>query len=180
MAAKPAPAPAPAPEAEVKPKSKKKLFIIIAAAVLVLLLAAGAVLFLLMQGGGEEELDETGAPAAAQQAAAARVPPEFMELDAVTINLADPGVIRFAKVGITLQLENPAAAAQVEAFMPAIQNGILRQITSRTSQDLLNPDGKDQLAADILEMVRQETGLVATPTAASPVQAVLFASMIVQ
>lgn len=168
----------PASEAEVKPKSKKKLLIIIGAAVLVLLLAAGAVLFLLMQGSGEDEFDEDAPPVVQQ--VRPRVPPEFMALDPVTINLADPGVIRFAQVGITLQLENKAAASQVTAFMPAIRNGILRQVSRRTAQDLLNPDGKDQLAAEILEMVRQETGLVATQNAASPVQAVLFASLIVQ
>jgi len=174
------PAKNPPIEAEVKPKSKKKLLLVIGAAVLVLLLAAGAVLFLLMQSGSSEDEFAEDAPVEAQQAVKPRVPPVFMALDPITINLADPGVTRFTKIGVTLQLENQAANDQVEAFMPAIRNGILRQVSRRTAQDLLNPDGKDQLEADILQLVRDETGLVGTPQAPSPVQAVLFASLIVQ
>jgi flagellar FliL protein len=170
----------PAADAAAKPKSKKLLIIIIAAVLVLLLAAGGAVLFLMMSGSGDDALDEASAPQATQPAARPRTPPEFMPLDPIVINLADPGVVRFAQVGITLQVADPATSSQVTAFLPTIRDGILRQVSRRTAQELLNPEGKDQLAADILELVRQETGLISTPQAQSPIQAVLFASLIVQ
>lgn len=177
MANKPAAAAATVAAADAKPKSKKRLIIIIAASLVFLMVAAGAVLFLMMSGGSEDELDEASAT---QAVAAPRTPPQFMPLDPVVINLADAGVIRFAQVGITLQLADQATAAQVTAFLPTIRDGILRQVSRRTAQELLDAQGKDQLAADILELVRQETGLTATPGAESPIQAVLFGSLIIQ
>lgn len=170
----------PAADAEAKPKSKKLLIIIIAAVLVILLAAGGAVLFLMMSGNSEEESDEANAPQVSEPAARPRTPPQFMPLDPVVINLADPGVIRFAQVAVTLQVADPATNAQITAFLPTIRDGILRQVSRRTAQELLNAEGKDQLAADILELVRQETGLISTPRVESPIQAVLFASLIVQ
>lgn len=170
----------PAADAETKPKSKKLLIISIAAVLVLLLAAGGAVLFLMMSGGSDDDFDEASAPQATQPVARPRTPPQFMPLDPVVINLADPGVIRFAQVGITLQVADTATSAQITAFLPTIRDGILRQVSRRTAQELLNAEGKDQLAADILELVRQETGLISTPRAESPIQAVLFANLIVQ
>lgn len=163
-----------------KPKSKKLLIIILAVVLVVALAAGGAVLFFLMKGSGGE--DEEGAAQATQavQQAAPRTPPEYMPIDPIVINLADPGSIRYAQVGITLQLQNAEAANTVKNFLPSIRNGALRQISRRTSEELLRPEGKDQLAQDILELVRQETGLAARGQAESPVQAVLFSSLIIQ
>lgn len=170
----------PADGAEVKPKSKKKLLIIIAAVLLVLVLAAGAVLFFLMKGSSDSEGEEAEAAQQTTSAAKPRTPPEFMALDPVVINLADPGVIRYAQVGITLQVDTKATSDLITPFLPSIRNGILRQISRRTAEEILRPEGKDQLALDILELVRQETGLTASARAESPVQAVLFSSLIVQ
>lgn len=170
----------PANGAEVKPKSKKKLLIIVVAVLLVLVLAAGGVLFFLMKGSSDSELEEAEAAQQTTSAAKPRTPPEFMALDPVVINLADPGVIRYAQVGITLQVDAKATADQITPFLPSIRNGILRQISRRTAEEILRPEGKDQLAADILELVRQETGLVSSARAESPVQSVLFSSLIVQ
>ncbi len=169
----------PAEGAEVKPKSKKKLLIIIAAVLLVLVLAAGAALFFLMKGSGDEDLDEAETSQSTKQAKP-RTPPEYMALDPVVINLADAGMIRYAQVGITLQVDTKATSELIKPFLPSIRNGILRQISRRTAPEILLPEGKDQLAQDILELVRQETGLGASAKAESPVQAVLFSSLIVQ
>lgn len=165
--------------ADAKPKSKK-LLIIILVLVLVLLLGGGAAAFLLLKGGSaDEELDEAPRTSQSARDTRPRTPPQYMALDPVVINLADPGAIRYAQVGITLQVDTAATADRVKAFLPAIRNGILRQISRRTAEELLRPEGKDQLAQDILELVREEAGLPLV-RGESPVQAVLFSSLIVQ
>lgn len=168
----------PAAGAEAKPKSKK-LLVIILVAVLVLLLGLGAAAFLLLKGGGEDEAADAETSSETARDAKPRTPPQYMALEPVVINLADPGSIRYAQVGITIQVDSTATADQIKAFLPTIRNGILRQISRRTSEELLRPEGKDQLALDILNLVREETGLAPT-RGESPVQAVLFSSLIVQ
>ncbi|MCL5967933.1 MAG: flagellar basal body-associated FliL family protein [Betaproteobacteria bacterium] len=180
MAAKP-PAPAPAANSDAdaapaKPKSKKLLIVILGAVALLLVLAVAA--FFLLQPAAEEELGPDGQPLAA--AAAPQAPPAFLPLENMVVNLADPGAMRFAQLGVTLQLADAATSDRVTAFMPAIRNGMLRLAAQRSATELLTPAGKDALAADILAMVRETTGLPDRGTTPSPVQAVLFTSLIVQ
>ncbi len=168
----------PAAGAEAKPKSKK-LLVIILVTVLVLLLGLGAAAFLLLKGGGDDDFDDAEKTTQPVRDARPRTPPQYMALDPVVINLADPGSIRYAQVGITLQVDTTATADRIKAFLPTVRNGILRQISRRTADELLRPEGKDQLAQDILDLVREETGLPVV-RGESPVQAVLFSSLIVQ
>jgi flagellar FliL protein len=172
-------APAAAPVGE-KPKSKMLLIII---ALVVVLAAAGGAAFFLLKGGGEEH--EAEAPANHEKAKPkpkkkdAAAAPTFMPLDAVVVNLADPGTVRYAQVGLTLQLEDAKTAEEVKKYMPAIRSGILMLISRRTADELLSADGKAKLAEEILELV-QKTADMEPYKGYSPVEAVLFSSIIVQ
>ncbi|MFN4103487.1 MAG: flagellar basal body-associated protein FliL [Tepidimonas sp.] len=165
-----------------KPKSKKLLLIIIV--LLVVLAGGGAAAFLLLKGGHDEEAgDEPATEAKAKPKKKAKKapagPPTFMPLEAVVVNLADPGSTRYAQVGITLQVEDAKVAEEVKKFMPAIRNGVLMQISRRTADQLLSAEGKEQLSQDILDLVRTTTGMEEY-RGYSPVEAVLFSSLIVQ
>ncbi|MDM7462740.1 MAG: flagellar basal body-associated FliL family protein [Tepidimonas taiwanensis] len=176
--------PAEAPAAGEKPKSKKLLLIIIA--LVVVLIGAGAAAFFLLKGHPEDEEEGGDTPAKTAKDAKPKpkkkdpaVAPTFMPLDAVVVNLADTGSARYAQVGITLQVEDEATANEVKKYMPAIRNGILLRISKRTADQLLSVEGKEQLASDILEFVRETTGMEEY-RGYSPVEAVLFSSLIVQ
>lgn len=177
MAAKPA---AGAEGAEAKPKSKKLLIIIIVL-VLVLAIVGAAAAFFLLKPKAEDEEADGAAPAATAKAAAAKpkTPPQFMPLDPMVVNLADPGGARYAQIGLTLQIADASTADAIKAFMPAIRNGMLLRISKRSAEELLRPEGKEALANELLELVREQTGM---PLARgySPIEAVLFASLIVQ
>ncbi len=172
-----APAAAPAE----KPKSKKLLIIIIA--LVVALAAAGSAAFFLLKGGGEEH--EAEAPANHEKAKPklkkkdAAAAPTFMPIDAVVVNLADPGTVRYAQVGLTLQVQDAKTADEIKKYMPAIRSGILMLISRRTADELLSADGKAKLAEEILELV-QKTADMEPYKGYSPVEAVLFSSIIVQ
>jgi flagellar protein FliL len=174
MAAKPA-----AEGAETaKPKSKKMLIIVIVSVVLVLIIAAGvgALLFLKSKQGDDEFAEDAPAKTAP---AKPRTPPVFLPLDNLVVNLGDPGGNRFAQVGITVQVADAKTSDLVKAFMPSVRNGILLILAQRTSQELLAPAGKEELASSILALIQAETGLT-DPSGNSAVQAVLFSNFIVQ
>jgi flagellar FliL protein len=172
-------APAAAPVGE-KPKSKMLLII---ALIALIVLAAGAGAFVLLKGDEQGEDAEASAtqekakPKPKKKDAAAA--PTFMPLDAVVVNLADPGTTRYAQVGLTLQLEDAKTADEVKKYMPAIRNGILMLISRRTADELLSAEGKAKLAEEILEMVQKTTDMEPYK-GYSPVEAVLFSSIIVQ
>ena len=193
-AAATATAPADAP----KKKSKKLLFIIIGV-VLLALIGAGAALFIMKKNAAaaeDEFADEE--PAAAHVAKDPKHAPVFMPLENMVVNLADPGGTRFIQLGLTLQLQDAKTEADVKAYMPSIRSNILLLISQRTAEEMLQVQGKEKLAQDIIATVSREMGYAPPEAAATsaegaakkkkekakaapnPVQAVLFSSLIVQ
>lgn len=138
---------APAP----KGGGKKKLIIIIAAAVLVLAAAGGGALLLLKSKAAHDEDSEEAVATAPE--AEPKVAPTFVPLDPFTVNLADRETERYAQVGVTLAIEDSKVGDAIKTFMPAIRNNILMVLAHKTSGELLQRDGKDQLAQEI----RRET-----------------------
>lgn len=193
------PVPAPAATEEVKPaKARGKKFLIIL--VLILVLIGGAVAGWLVLSRRNAPLDEGDGADAAH--AAAKTPPTFLPLENMVVNLADPGGERMAQIGITIELADAKASEKVKAYLPSIRSAILLLISQRTSAELLQREGKEKLAHDILREVSKPLGFTVGPlaqpaaphasaTAAkkakgaenaepNPVQGVLFSSFIVQ
>lgn len=157
-----------------KPKSKMMLIVIIVAVVAVL---GGAGAFFMLKGGGEgEEGDEHAAEASSKKGAK----PEYMPLESVVVNLADQESTRFAQIGISLQLLDTATAEAVKVVMPTIRNGILILVSRHTAEELMSSEGKEQLAQEILDLVREQANFPLKEGRKNPVQAVLFSSFIVQ
>lgn len=84
--------------------------------------------------------------------------PTFLPLENMVVNLADPGGERYAQIGITLELQDEATATTVKQYMPSIRNGILMLVSQRTADELLQREGKEQLATDILREVTRPMG----------------------
>ncbi len=165
-------------EAEAKPAKGKKMLIIILAVVILLVVAGGgAAFFLLKKKGADAEGEEEAAPAKSAKVDL-KAPPTFLPLENMVVNLADPGGNRFAQVGITLQVDSLATGDAIKAFMPSIRNGILLILSQRTTEELLQVQGKEQLAADIIAEVSRQLGFEGKKQ--NPIQAVLFSSFIVQ
>lgn len=177
-------------------KPKKKMMLIIIVAVLVLAIGGGAAFFLLGRSKHAEEGEEAVAAAEPKD----KAPPTFLAIENMVVNLADPGGDRFAQVGVTLELLDKKAEEKVKAYMPSIRNSILLLISQRTSEELLQREGKEKLANDILVEVSRPLGYTvktgeekggkggkgeegekrpAKPSN-NPVQRVLFSSFIVQ
>jgi len=137
-------------------KGKKKLILIVAAAVVLLVVAAlAAVLLLRQKAPADEDVEDTHAAAEAHAAPHLdpKHPPAYVPLEPFTVNLADKEADRYAQVALTLELVDPASADAIKAFMPAVRNNILMVLAHKTSAELLQRDGKEQLAQE----VRRET-----------------------
>jgi flagellar FliL protein len=137
-----------------KPKAKsKKMLIIIVGAVLVLALGGGGAYFYISKQRAAAAAEEEGGDAAPAHAAAKdahKVPPAYLPLDNMVVNLADPGGERVAQIGITLVVTDAHASDTVKAYLPTIRSGILMLISQRTAEELLKQEGKEKLAKDIL------------------------------
>jgi len=142
-----------APEAsgDAPPKKSKKLLIIVGAVVVILALVGGGAFWYISKqraaaaaeedGGGEE-------PKAAAHDAHA-VPPAYLPMDNMVVNLADPGGDRVAQVGVTLVVTDAHASDTVKAYLPTIRSGVLMLISQKTAAELLTPEGKEALSKAI-------------------------------
>jgi flagellar FliL protein len=141
------------------------------ALLLVLLLAGGALYWLKVRAAHAEDADaDSDTPAATARARNDPThPPTFLPLDMFVVNLADKDSDRYAQVGIVLEVESPAFAEQMRAYMPAVRNAVLMILAHKTSRELLEREGKEQLAAEIMRETVRPMGIeIAAP---SPVSA---------
>ncbi len=131
-------------------KSKKMLIMIVGVVLLLVVAGAGAFFYISKQrAAAEEGADSEGSPAKAAHATS-QVPPVYLPLDNMVVNLADPGGEKVAQVGVTLVVTDAHASDTVKAFLPTIRSGILMLVSQRTAEELLKQEGKEQLAKDIL------------------------------
>ncbi len=166
-AAAAAPQPVTAP---IKAGKRKKLILIGGVLLLVLLLAgAGTAYWLKSRAAAHAAEDAGDEEVTAQLKAAAKPdpahPPTFLPLDIFVVNLADRDADRYAQIGLTLEVDNAAFAEQMKTYMPAIRNAILMILAHKTSHELLERSGKEQLAAEILRETVRPLGIT---TAAAP------------
>ncbi len=175
----------------------KKKLIIIVAAVLALVLAGGggAAWFMMKQkaaaAAAAEDDGEVEAKTPAK--AGAKNAPTFLPLDPFTVNLADRDAERYAQVGMTLELADPKAGDLLKAYMPAIRNNILLTLASKSAGQLMDHEGKIQLAAEVRAAALKPLGYTLTDNAPAaraqgkaaaagepPIRAVHFSNFIIQ
>ena len=138
-------------------KSKKMLLIIIGVVVAVLVIGGGAAAWFIFSRSHAAE-DEEGGAALAAHKESPKVAPTFLPMENMVVNLADPGGDRFAQIGITLEVDDAKTAEQIKQYLPSIRSGILMLVSQRTSSELLQREGKEKLANDILREVSRPLG----------------------
>jgi flagellar FliL protein len=151
-------------------KGKKKLVIVIAAVAALVLAGGGGAAFYVMKkraAAAAAAAEGDDGQAAGGDAHEAHVPkadlkhaPTFVPLDLFTVNLADRDAERYAQVGITLELLDAKAGDLLKAYMPAIRNNILLVLASKTAGQLMDHEGKLQLAAEIRAATLKPLGYV--------------------
>jgi len=156
------------------PKKKKKLLIIIiAAVVVVLLLAAGGAFFLMSKPAAEKNAKAGhGDEAAAHEE---EHPPVYEKLETFTVNLADQET--YLQTEVQLVLEDNKVQEKIKGRMPEVRDAVIRLLSSKTAEELSQPEGKDKLAQDVQKAVNEVLGV---KQKSKGVKKVLFAAFIIQ
>lgn len=166
---KAAAAPAPAGDA---PRNKKRLLPMILAAVG--LLGAGG-------GGAWWYTQQKAAGGEAAPKAEVPKPPQFVNLEAFTVNLKDDGTTdHFLQTALTLQVTSAEVADAIKLQLPVIRGRILLLLSSKSASELAPIEAKNQLAEEILAAARAPLPAGDGKDPRKGVTAVHFASFIIQ
>jgi flagellar protein FliL len=151
-----------------KPAGKKKLIILLASVLLLVCGGAGGAWYLL-KGKDSAQGEAQAKPVKVVKHAKKDAPPVFLPLESFVVNLRAPASQssdQFLQTDMTLRLAGPEVVDEVKQHMPEVRNRVLMLLSTKTSQELLTPEGKARLA----ESVRVEITAVVDPDAVKPVE----------
>lgn len=155
------------PEAGDKKKSGKMLLIIIIV-VLVLVLVIGGVVAALMMGssdsesgdGAKKEASAHGEKSASKEGSAATGETHLSEggtevglmfpLEPFTVNLLSESGRRYLKVEMNMEMEGEELSPELEEKKPIFRDIIIRQLSSKSLEEISTLKGKEKLKEDIV------------------------------
>jgi len=167
-------------ESEEKKKSGGGLLPIINLVLLVLVLASGGFIAWKMMSMEQppeapktatvQQTDETAIPEADDESDA---PPVSMDVDNLTINLADTDRDRYLRVKITLELRSEDAKTKVSENMVKIKDLLISSISGKKFSEIRTPQGKYELKMDLIYRINRLVG-------GKPVKNLYFADFVSQ
>ena len=122
----------------------KKKVILFVIPFLLILLGGGAAYFFLLNKSKKEEKPKVAPP---EVGVMYKLEPAFI------VNLADPEITVYARVSITLELANQKVLLEVQKREPIIRDAIIEVISSKTSNDLRTPEGRERLKLELLKRI---------------------------
>jgi flagellar FliL protein len=134
---------------------KNKLFMMIGAAVLVLGIGGGAGWYF-MHGSGEEASE----PAKKDHGSSKKKkkeehPPEYLAIDSFTVNLQPENGDQYLRVAFTLQVDGAEQAELIKANMAKVRSRVLLLLSGKKASEINTVEGKQQLAGEILAVVKE-------------------------
>jgi len=164
---------------ETESKSGGGLLPIINLVLLVLVLAVGGFVawkLMNMEQPAEQpvaavqQTDATTIPEAEDDTDATPIP---MDIDNLTINLADTDRDRYLRVKITLELRSEEAKTKVSENMVKIKDLLISSISGKKFSDIRTPQGKYELKMDLIYRINRVVG-------GKPVKNLYFADFVSQ
>jgi flagellar FliL protein len=156
---------------------KSKLFIMIGAAVLVLGLGGGAGWYFLHGSA------EGAAPAKKEHGTSSKKkkkdehPPEYLAIEPFTVNLQPENGDQYLQVAFTLQVDGAEQAEVIKTNMAKVRSRVLLLLSGKKASEINTVPGKQQLAGEILAVVKEP---FAEHGDEQEVSDVLFTSFIIQ
>ena len=156
----------------------KKLIIIILALVLVLAAAGGGAAWFFMHGKADAEEHEE-APAKKKKARKPVGPPEYVPVEPFTVNLqpGESGADQYLQIAFTLEVGGLEEKENVKNNMAKVRSRMLLLLSSKRAADINTPEGKVQLAKEIITQLREPFEDRGSP---QEIEDVLFTSFIIQ
>lgn len=133
----------------------KKLIIIIVALVLVLGAGGGGAAWYFMHDKGEAHEEE--APAKKKKKEKKAGPPEYLPVDPFTVNLqpGEDGSEQYLQLAVTLEVGSAEEKENIKVNMAKVRSRVLLLLSSKKAADLSTPEGKIQLAKEIVEQTSE-------------------------
>lgn len=136
---------------------KSKLFIIIGAAVLVLGLGGGAGWYFMhgSDDGAASSKKEHSASDSKKKKKDKEAPPEYLAIEPFTVNLQPENGDQYLQVAFTLQVDGAEQAEVIKANMAKVRSRVLLLLSGKKASEINTVEGKQQLAGEILAVVKQ-------------------------
>ncbi len=85
-------------------------------------------------------------------------PPVMMDLDNITVNLADTDESRFLRAKIKLEVRGEEAKAKVSNNLPKINDLLITVLSGKTFAEIRTPEGKYALKEDLIYRINRLIG----------------------
>lgn len=134
----------------------KKLIIIIVALVLVLGAGGGGAAWYFMHSSGDAAHEEE-APTKKKKKEKKAGPPEYLPVDPFTVNLlpGEDGAEQYLQLAFTLEVGSAEEKENIKVNMAKVRSRVLLLLSSKKAADINTPEGKMQLAKEIVEQTSE-------------------------
>ena len=156
---------------------KSKLIIIILAAVIVLGLGGGAAWYFLHGSSAEETAEAPKKEKSSKKKKKEAHPPEYLAIEPFTVNLQPENGDQYLQVAFTLQVDGPEQAELIKTNMAKVRSRVLLLLSGKKASEINTVEGKQQLAGEILAVVKSP---FSEHEEEQEVSDVLFTSFIIQ
>ena len=170
-------------EGAAPPKKSRTLLIIIVVAVLVLGGGGGGAFFFL-KGDASEELAEGEEGADGEDGAEAEeeieelATPYYFSLNPpFVVNFVGKGRAKFLQVNIDGLTRNSTVKEDITTHLPHIRNNVIFLLSSKRYEDLITPEGKEDLRKQVLKEIRD---ILKKETGNGDVEDIYFTSFVMQ
>lgn len=103
-----------------------------------------------------EQTQETEIPEAEDEDSS--LPPVLMDLENITVNLADTDQSRFLRTKIKLEVRNEEAQAKVKAHIVKVRDLVITHLMSKKFSEIRTPQGKYELKEDLIWRMNRAIG----------------------
>lgn len=141
-------------DAAAAPAGSKKKLIVIAAAAVLLLGGGGGAAWYFMQGGDGAAAHESPKESKKKKKKEG-VKPEYVPVEAFTVNLQPENGEQYLQVQFTLQVAGTEQATLVKDNMAIVRNRVLLLLSGKRASEISTVQGKQQLAAEIQAIVQE-------------------------
>jgi len=145
-----------AEEVEEQKKSKNPIMMVLVGLVILLLLAIGGIgYFMYSKGLFSDEPINASAPVAEKNISVEKeeIGETFQaKIDSLVLNITDAkGRAKLMKLSFTMKASEPTIEALVEANKAEMVDSVIRQISARSSEELLTVGGKAMLKEEMID-----------------------------
>jgi len=136
-------------EKEVKKVSKKKLLLFLVIGLVIVVLAGSVIaVFSTFKGGKGKEKEKERSPKETV----------IYSMEPIVVNLFDPTGKRYIQIRLALELKDKKMEEEIKINEPKIKDVIISTLSTKTPEDVLQPEAKDLIKTELLQKINSALG----------------------